>query len=801
MPLLFRDDIGGRSEKASYVFPDSAADGYRETFPWLRDEATGGPADLCYKCQQLDFAFLFNHSLSETSVENHDDGTTSSLFYGISFGYIGDIRESDTCGFCSLVCTALDQFHPMGRVPDTLDGQQVQCFLSNIIRGQSGLSWASSIDSQGMNLNNIQLSLRTEPVTHAPMSGNDDLFTVQPAAIVRLLSIDEAKYRVVVPRKVGNLVDADLLRQWIQACCASTPAGYSREASFKLRLIDVQQGCITGLATPSRYVALSYVWGSTKQNMLIKSNHPKMATPGIVTSHNLDFPRTIREAIALCKILEEPYLWVDSLCIIQDSDDDKSEQLDLMDLVYQKAVFTLVSAAGNNADAPLPGVSERATKQQLVQIQGLNLCQQLRNFEHSVNPSAWNTRGWTYQERVLSPRKIIFTAEQLFFECEHGECSEDIFVDFHAQEQPPPAERILEDTLYHIPTYQNLNWEVYTSLVETYTHRCLSYSSDILNAFKGISNVIQNSLFDNSPMIHGIPLCALDIGVLWQPGDSCNRRLPLSEFPSWAWAGWIGQITYPALWNMGVRTLSAVEWHLFMEDLSESPRRLQSEYHGTPSSKWKHWQQWQRHVNDSDMIHYTCAGKDPRRWYSHPIDRGITIEQEFISRMSHLGILANTARLTVPGNHANLWSADYRCAEEQHAVCELEILDTNSHRAGIVVLDANTASSLPHGLHTFIKLSQTTLSSGRDDPAWCEKTKAFAGKPGERAINKTRPLEFTEDEEIFDPRVYPIDICWCLYNVMLVETKGDVIYRLGIGQVHIHAFDAAATERKLMRLG
>jgi hypothetical protein len=534
--------------------------------------------------------------------------------------------------------------------------------------------------------------------------------------------------------------------------------------------------------------------------MLVKNNHAKMAVPGVITSENLEFPRTIREAIALCNILEEPYLWVDSLCIIQDSGEDKAEQLDLMDLVYQKAVLTLVSAAGNNADAPLPGVSERATKQQLVQAQGLHLCQQLRNFEHSVNPSVWNTRGWTYQERVLSPRKIIFTTEQLFFECEHGEGSEGLFVDFHAREQPQPADRILEDSPYHISTYQNLNWEVYTSLVETYTQRSLSYASDILNAFKGIAHVIQINLFENSPVLWGMPLCALDTGILWQPGGFCEQRLPLSEFPSWTWAGWTGQIRYPALWNMSERTLSKVEWYFFMEGVSGSPRRLRGEHHGTLSSDWQHWQQWQRHVSDSDMIHYTSAEKGPDCWFSHPIDRDINLEQQYISRMSHLGIKADTARLTVPREHANLWSADYRCAEDQHAVCQLTILDSKGHRAGIVVLDGNTAKSLPSGLHTFIKLSQTTLSSGRDDPAWFEETKSFAGKPGDDAINTTRPLEFAEDEEIFDSKVYRVDICWCLYNVMLVETKGDVTYRIGIGQVHIHAFDAVVTERKLLRL-
>jgi hypothetical protein len=804
MPLIYREDFA-KSKVASYRFPDSADGGSRECFPWLRDEAAGCSENLCSKCQQLKFPFLLHHLLSETRVESSDGNSATSLFYGISLGYIGDIRKANICDFCALVCTTLDQTHPQSHVPDIFDGQEVQCFLSNIRRGPNGSTFFLRTDPLDTILDNIQLSLRTEPVTQTALSGNDYIFTVQPASIVSLISADEINGQVVIPRRLGSLVDAGFIHQWVQTCRDSTPTDWTGEASFKLRLIDVPRGCVTGLVTPSRYVALSYVWGSTKQTMLTRDNHTEMTVEGAITFENMKFPRTIREAIRLCKMMREPYLWVDSLCIIQDSHEDKAEQLDLMDLVYQKAVFTLVSAAGDDADAPLPGVSERSTKQQLVQVQGLHLSQTLRDFEHSVNPSIWNTRGWTYQERVLSPRKIIFTTEQLFFECEHGECSEDLFIDFHACEQQPSTEPTLEHTTYRIPIYEKLNWEVYASLVEAYTRRRLSYSNDILNAFKGISQVIQKRLFDHSPMLCGIPLCALDIGVLWQPAGCCERRPPVSilnpsEFPSWSWAGWTGEVKYPTLWNISERTYSTAEWCFFMDNPPRDTTLLRREHHGSPSSSWEHWQHWQRHVSDSDVIHYTCTERDSRCWYSYPIDPNITINLPFISRMSYLGIQADTARLNVSG-HANLWSADYRCAENQHAVCELSILDANGHRAGIFILDGNTASSLPSGLHTFIKLSQTTLSSGRDDPAWDEATKSFAGKLGENAINHNRQLEFAEDEEIFDPKVYRIDICWCLYNVMLVETKGDVTYRLGIGQIHIHAFDAAEVETKLMRLG
>lgn len=67
-------------------------------------------------------------------------------------------------------------------------------------------------------------------------------------------------------------------------------------------------------------------------------------------------PKTIADSLRLVSKLKERYLWVDALCIVQDDDLELVEQTAQMDLVYAKALFTVVVAVGTNADGGLPGL-------------------------------------------------------------------------------------------------------------------------------------------------------------------------------------------------------------------------------------------------------------------------------------------------------------------------------------------------------------------------------------------------------------------------------------------------------------
>jgi hypothetical protein len=99
----------------------------------------------------------------------------------------------------------------------------------------------------------------------------------------------------------------------------------------------------------------------------------------------------------------------------------------------------------------------------------------------------------------------------------------------------------------------------------------------------------------------------------------------------------------------------------------------------------------------------------------------------------------------------------------------------------------------------FVKLSQETYSVGRSDPAWDVDQKRYLSVPGSAALNPQEPLG--PEDEVFDQETYDANVCWCLYNVILVQWKDNVAFRAGIGQVHIHAFDEAQPVWKTIELG
>lgn len=122
--------------------------------------------------------------------------------------------------------------------------------------------------------------------------------------------------------------------------------------------------------------------------------------------------------MALVKQIGERYLWVDSLCIIQDDHITSTYFVSQMDIIYSHAILTIVAAAGSNANSGLPGVREgtRDVQQSILNVSGLRLMAAIDgSYYKGVAGSDWSTRGWTLQENILSRRKIIFTEKQVYW--------------------------------------------------------------------------------------------------------------------------------------------------------------------------------------------------------------------------------------------------------------------------------------------------------------------------------------------------------------------------------------------------
>jgi len=168
-------------------------------------------------------------------------------------------------------------------------------------------------------------------------------------------------------------------------------------------------------------MALSHRWGAPQQHKqfcTLTTNLGKFAE-GIAFR---DLPKTFQDAITVTRRLGIQYLWIDSLCIVQDDVDDWDAESKLMEQVFSSAYCTLAaSCASGTADGFLKGRSNRGC----VTIKHPNgtpfyLCRSIDNFRADVDEGELNKRGWVLQERALSRRTVYFTENQSYWECGKG---------------------------------------------------------------------------------------------------------------------------------------------------------------------------------------------------------------------------------------------------------------------------------------------------------------------------------------------------------------------------------------------
>jgi hypothetical protein len=285
--------------------------------------------------------------------------------------------------------------------------------------------------------------------------------------------------------EVCPMVDFDSLKKMFHGCEENHSICKSEVdtiAPSSLIVIDVERMNIVSATQGCRYCALSYVWGKPSQEWLTLTKKNRQFLTDENALVNARIPQTIRDALKVTRKLGERYLWVDSLCIVQNDPVSQKTLIDVMDMVYASAVVTLVAAAGNNSDAGLPGVSTwlREAQRQTIVIQDIEVSNILPQLKESVDLSMWNSCAWTYQERMFSRRSIFFAEEQAYHGCpERG-------VQYERKDRLLPS-------LFTTERIQGLNRvrkfsDVYTSNVSNYTRRSFTNQADILRAFQGCLN-------------------------------------------------------------------------------------------------------------------------------------------------------------------------------------------------------------------------------------------------------------------------------------------------------------------------
>lgn len=179
------------------------------------------------------------------------------------------------------------------------------------------------------------------------------------------------------------------------------------------RLIHCETLVVVDATDMMSWAALSYVWAIAQDS----HENPMRYSDGVPESRRLPnkIPGVVLDAIEVAKSLGYDYIWVDRYCIDQSDMAHIDDQIPKMDRIYHGADQTIIAATQKNG---LPGVGMTPrTPQSVVPFpDGLTLFV-MPSVSREKIISPWSFRGWTYQEEMLSRRRLYFTGYEMLFEC------------------------------------------------------------------------------------------------------------------------------------------------------------------------------------------------------------------------------------------------------------------------------------------------------------------------------------------------------------------------------------------------
>ncbi|KAH7082957.1 heterokaryon incompatibility protein-domain-containing protein [Paraphoma chrysanthemicola] len=316
------------------------------------------------------------------------------------------------------------------------------------------------------------------------------------------------------------------VQSWLNKCSSDHPhCSIDREAKLPTRVLSLSEDLqglkirlIKSKASRGEYCALSHCWG------------PADKIPLRTTSNNLqqhlfdipykELPQTFQESVTLIHSLGFKYLWIDSLCILQDDQSDWQSEAKEMRNVYRNA--SLVIAASGAADSS-QGLFIQSRPHALVTKLPFDIHDETKGYfnaalipwsgEDMPYRGVLNTRAWALQERYLARRFLAFMPGGVSWMCDSIKLNER------------------DETTDHgfLETY---SWNL---LLESYTRQKLTYPADRLEALRGIVTEIQETRMEQFDFRYGVWKDTFHEDLLWVPA---KRDLSSDVFnlPTWSWA-------------------------------------------------------------------------------------------------------------------------------------------------------------------------------------------------------------------------------------------------------------------------
>lgn len=276
-------------------------------------------------------------------------------------------------------------------------------------------------------------------------------------------------------------------------------------------------------------------------------------------------PQTFKDAIIATRKLQASlgirYLWIDTLCIIQDSEEDKKRELGIMGDIYSYSFLNL--AACTDSDYGLSAKRDKLSSHTCIikvgpqsQLpQGYYAVENMDDHRTEVVQSELTSRGWVQQEFLLARRLLIFTPQQLFWECACFCASEK-----RPGTMIPPTlarSRLKEksfdnpDLWMQHPGSEERDFQFYRlwmNIVGAYTACNLTNPEDKLVAISGMAKQMKRGIEERDSYLCGLWTRRLELQLLWrvQEGHRRKRQEDTQRFkyiaPTWSWASVNGRV-------------------------------------------------------------------------------------------------------------------------------------------------------------------------------------------------------------------------------------------------------------------
>ncbi|KAK3352228.1 heterokaryon incompatibility protein-domain-containing protein [Lasiosphaeria hispida] len=555
---------------------------------------------------------------------------------------VPQMRKNTNCPLCRLLLVSLSG--GIDEVPDVdRRGRKLQVAISWGTTGRTpnrDQSWASLSEVRVLNPSLVldggkfpDLPVKSVLFPQITLLANDLPPDAPPTALPFL------------PRPARHdAIDFDQVRRWLSICEARHGAVCSSAHTMQLmdwtspalavpdfRCVDLEQNCLVRLRDVAetgcgeralRYAALSYVWGQADSDeaffKTLTANVEERSVPHFFArnENHARIPRTIRDAMAVTRKLGLRYIWVDSLCIVQDGSGERwLEAIRKMDNVYGAAHAVICAADSHGAFAGIAGVETGrgpwGDVRNIEQIgEGFRLA-----FMYAKQPlsadRAYDTRGWTYQERHFASRTLMLANGTASFQCHSGlSFTESEFEDTSVITKIPESSFAGTD---------NDIGEI-EGLIQNYSGRQFTVESDVFRAFAGIGRQVRRQL--QCDVCHGLPTAFFDWFLLWQPLVDAKdgpplRRRPIA--PSWSWAGWRGGV-FPRTWDWytrdmqvvrrGIRKRTWIIWHQRLAHASTECVPLGRGKDGAGEKKSRNFYGG-RHQKDQRFPGIDCRVTDP----------------------------------------------------------------------------------------------------------------------------------------------------------------------------------------------